>query len=188
MVWMYVKYLSCYFLKYKQFIFQHMVLFCFWFCLFKWIYVFEHVKKKMLDADIEKEKENKTKQKSDLSPAARYCDLQLDLDRISTSNLIWNLMWILLFEPAQPGILVLNHARTESYTPVYKSFIFSRPHCSYRKELWYIECKRIVLGKPWIALFERDWDLCPKSIRKKTELEPDCACCWIHRGEIDEWG
>lgn len=146
------------------------------------------LRRKCLMLTLKKKKENKTKQKSDLSPAARYCDLQLDLDRISTSNLIWNLMWILLFEPAQPGILVLNHARTESYTPVYKSFIFSRPHCSYRKELWYIECKRIVLGKPWIALFERDWDLCPKSIRKKTELEPDCACCWIHRGEIDEWG
>lgn len=96
-----------------------MVLFCFWFGLLKWIYVFEHVKKKMFDADIEKEKKRKIK--SDLSPAARYCDLQLDLDRISTSNLIWNLMWILLFEPAQPGILELNHARIKnmlSYTRI----------------------------------------------------------------------
>lgn len=53
---MYVKYLSCYFLKYKLFIFQHVLLCCYWLCVFKGMDVLEHVKKKRFDADIKKEK------------------------------------------------------------------------------------------------------------------------------------
>lgn len=43
-------------------------------------------------------------------------------------------------------------------------------------------------GKTLNCSIWKDWDLCPKSIRKKTEIEPDCACCWTHRGGTDEWG
>lgn len=130
--------------KYKLFIFQHMALFCLFFLVwFIYFVVFLKV----------------------LSPATHCCDLQLDLDWI-WSDLKSHVDP--LFEPAEPGILDLNHARMEIcvHTPAYKSFIFSSPQCSYHHELSYTECENRP-GKALNCSIWKAWDLCTKSIRKK---------------------